>query len=152
MSVTGGTMYLYGGDYYNDDFSGPNLDGGLWTFDLASETLAGPLLTEEELGANIGNLAIAPGGKGILTTDDGYTWDVWCIDLADESVTLISQPGAFIGGASLARDGRVWLAQRPDYLGSTDPQTGVVVYDPATCLVETTHRFGFDPYSMAFSE
>lgn len=146
-----GTLVLYGGDYYLPDYSGPKLDGGLWGFDPATDTLSDAIVTEEELGANIGNVAVS-GGKAFFTLDDGLTWEAWCLDLDDPAPTLAAEPHAFIGDAVTAPDGTVWAVQRQDYLGSADPVVGAVAYDLESCAVAATYTTSLPPYSVAFVE
>lgn len=144
----GDTLIVYGGDYYLPDWSGPALDGGLWIFDTATGTLSDALVTEADLGANIGNVAVS-GDAAFFTLDDGLTWESWCLDLGDGTPTLAGEPLAYVTGARTAPDGTVWALQRADFAGNAS-EIGTVVYDVGTCAATTTFTTTLPPYSLAF--
>lgn len=145
------TLLVYGGDYYLPDWSGPKLDGGLWTFDVASGTLAGPHLTEEDLGGNLAGFAGA-GDDLLVTLDDGYSWEVWCVSTTDWTPTLAAEPHVYVAAMAATPNGKVLAAQRQDFLGSADAVVGTAVYDLASCAAETTWTTTFPPYSVAILE
>lgn len=144
------TLLLFGGNYFTEDWSGPDLDGGLWTFDVATGEVSGPHLTEEALGGNVGGFA-GDGDTLLMTLDDGATWSLHCVDTTDWTVTLADAPNAYIGGMATAPDGDVWVMQRENYAGTGEAEIGTVIYDLDGCAPGATVETAFPPYDVAFS-
>lgn len=147
----GSTLAVYGGDYFLPDYSGPALDGGLWTFDTETATLTATALTDEAVGGNVGNVVISGDGKGLLTIDDGSVWSVACFDLASGTTTATFDPVAFVQQAALAPDESVWLVQRSPFSGEAGT-VGTVRVDLATCTAAAPIATTLEPYAVAFVE
>ncbi|MFZ5479863.1 MAG: hypothetical protein ACOZNI_24070 [Myxococcota bacterium] len=141
-------VWVYGGDYYLPDYSGPKLDGGIWSFDSAAASLEGPFLTEEDAGYNVGNLTANADGNALITLDDGYAWGVYCLDLASWEYTLAADGNLFVAGGATWPDGSVSVVQRTGF-GSGAGTVGTVTYDLATCTATETHATTLEPYSFA---
>jgi hypothetical protein len=135
---------VWGGDYYVPD-------GGIQTFDMASGTLGALMLTDQDVSGNIGNVAIAASGKGVLTVDDATVWSLWCVDTVDWSLRLASEPRAFVSEAKADAQGAVWVLQRQNYAGEPSA-VGTVRIDPETCTVAEPLVTALEPYSIAFAE
>jgi hypothetical protein len=144
----GATLAIHGGDYFLPDWSGPALDGGLWRFDTETGTLSEPLLTEESLGGNIGNVVIREDGRGLYTLDDGYTWSVSCFDATTGAAAATFDPAAFVQGAVLAPDGTAWLVQRSPFSGEAGT-VGTVRVSLETCDPAAPIATTLEPYSVA---
>lgn len=143
------TLLVRTGLYFNTDYS-LNLDGDLRRFDPAAGTLSAPLLTEADFGRNLGALAGHADGKSILVADDGYSWGVWCVDLATGEATATDPADSYIGDAVTGPDGRAWVAYRAGYAGNGAPViAGLVPWDPATCTAGDPVATLFPPYSLA---
>jgi hypothetical protein len=132
---------LWGGDYYT-------LDGGVQTFDMSTRTLGPVVLTDADVSGNIGNVAIAASGKGVLTVDDATVWSLWCFDTADGSLRLASEPQAFVSEARADAEGAIWVLQRQNYAGEPS-EVGTVRVDPETCAVAEPVVTALEPYSIA---
>ena len=144
----GATIAVYGGDYFLPDWSGPALDGGLWTFDTETRTLSEPLLTEESLGGNVGNVVVRDDGRGLYTLDDGTTWSVNCFDATSGTTAATLDPVAFVQGSVLAPDGTAWLVQRSPFSGEAGT-VGTVRVDLDTCTPAAPIATTLEPYSVA---
>lgn len=141
-------LLLSGGNWFNDDWSGPELDGYLQVFDTSTDTLGDVLMTEEEAGFNLGGVAGGADGKVITTFDTAYTWTVVCMDLNTGDYTTLDAGNAFIGALEASPDGLVWASQSLGF-GEGDATTGFVAYDPATCTVAASVTPTLGPSSMA---
>jgi hypothetical protein len=138
-------LYLSGGDYFD------LTDGGAWSFDMASDTLSEPILTDAAVGGNVGNLAVAANGHGIYTVDDAQRWKIWCIDTSDGTTRLASEPNAYVSDAKVDPTGTVWVLQQPNYAGEPG-QVGTVRVDPAACAVSEPLVTALNPYAIGFVE
>ena len=145
-------FYLSGGDYYLPDYSGPELDGGVWHFDTATDTLSDSLTTEEGLGKNIGGIYTRADGFGLTTLDDGYRWTIGCINLTDWTITSVEIGNVFVPSITGDPEGGVWVAQAAgfDYTDTdtSDDQIGITRWDPATCASSTVVRTALLPSSL----
>jgi len=147
--VEPGKYLLRTGDYYNADYTA-KLDGAVYTFDPAAETISAPHLTEEAFGYNIGTIAGGAAGKAILVGDNAYSWGVYCLDLTTWATTATDVVDSFIGDAVTTPDGKVWVSYRAGYAGNGDPVVeGLVAWDPATCTSSAPVATAFPPYSLA---
>lgn len=136
-------LWIDGGNYFG-------FDGALVRFDTASDTLDEPVWQEADLGMNVSLVAGNDGTNAIMVTNDGSTWEVWCLSLADWSYTRAEQPGAFVGGGAMSPDGKVWLTYAKGF-SDTVPTTveGVVAWDPAACSPAAPLRTALPAYSVA---
>lgn len=136
-------LWIDGGNYFG-------LDGSLVRFDTTTDTLDVPVWTEADLGRNVSLVSGSDGTSAIMVTNDGETWEVWCLSLADWSYSPAAQPGAFIGGGAVSPDGKVWLTYAEGF-SATVPTTveGVVAWDPATCSAAAPLRTALPAYSLA---
>lgn len=126
---------LTGGDYYLPDYSGPKLDGGIWVFDTTTDTLAGPFLSEADVGYNLGGIAGDGQGHAITTFDDGYSWSVVCLSFFDWSYSVIEGDNWFAGGMAADPDGGVWVSLNQGFTyGGGTVTPGVGRYDPVNCV------------------
>jgi hypothetical protein len=144
--------FLSGGDYFTDDFSGIDLDGGVWVFDSTSDTLEGPLVTEADLGFNIGGIYATSNGWALTTLNDTATWDVVCVRLSDWSMTVVDLGDIFVSAVTATPDDTVWVSQAPGYDFSdpdpTDDPIGIVEWDPTTCTPGTVSHTALGPSSL----
>ncbi len=145
----GTRIAVFGGDYFLPDYSGPDLDGGLWIFDTTTRTLGAPIFTEAALGANLGNVVIREDGRGLLTLDDAFTWRVACFDLASATLGTPYAPEAYVQEAHLGPDGAAWLVQRSPFSGAAGT-VGTVRVDLDTCTPGDPLPTALEPYSLAF--
>lgn len=144
-------LLLRTGLYFDADYN-LALDGALYTLDPAAGTISEPHLTEAALGYNIGAIAGGTDGKAILVGDDGYSWNVYCLDLSTWTATATPAVDSFIGDVVTAPDGTVWVGYRAGYAGTGAPVVeGLVAWHPATCT-SSTLATTFPPYSMALVE
>ncbi len=138
-------LYLSGGDYF--DLS----DGGAWSFDMATDTLSEPILTDSGVGGNVGSLAVAANGHGIYTVDDAQRWQLWCIDTSTGGTRLASEPNAYVSDAKVDPTGTVWVLLQPNYAGEAG-QVGTVRVDPEACTVSEPLVTTLNPYALGFVE
>lgn len=145
-----GRLILSGGDYYTDDFSGVDLDGGIWFFDTATDTLSEPLLTEASLGLNVGSVVTTSTGKALTSLDDGYTWDLACLDLGTGGYTSLELGNAFVTGMAAAPTGQVWVGIGTGFGTPTgsDVAPGLHAVDPATCAITDSATTGMQASSI----
>jgi len=132
-----GRIVLSGGDYYTDDFSGADLDGGVWFFDTATGTLSDPLLTEKQLGFNTGAVVTTSTGAALTSLDDGWTWDLACLDLGTGATTTLELGNAFVTGMVAAPTGHIWTSIGMGFGAPTgsDVAPGVYPVDPVACTL-----------------
>lgn len=127
-------LFLTGGDYYTADYSAVALDGGLWLFDTATDALTGPVLTEADLGANLGNVVGTPDGHLVTSLNDGYTWTLVCMKNTDWSMITVDLGNAYIGSMTVTPDGNVWAAVTNGFLDGGAPTVwGFTPLNPGTC-------------------
>lgn len=141
-------LLISGGNWFNDDWSGPELDGYLQVFDTSTDSLGDVLMTEEDAGFNLGGVAGGADGKVITTFDTAYSWTVVCMDLNSGDYTTLDVGNAFIGALEASPDGLVWASQSLGF-GKGDATTGFVAYDPATCTAVSSVSPTLGPSSMA---
>lgn len=144
-----GLLFLTGGNYFNADYTGPDLDGGIYTFDTQTNMLTGPLLTEATVGYNIGGVVAAPGGQAFTTFDTASVWMPVCLNLGDWSYTAVDAGNVYIGSHVATPDGQVWAAQGRGYGSGAPGAVGVVPYDLASCTAGTGLRTALGPSSLA---
>ncbi len=144
----GTRIVLYGGDYFDAD-GAPSLDGRLQIFDTATRTLSATLLTEADLGGNLGNVVIREDGRGVLTLDDATRWSAACFDLTTGTLGEAWDPGAYIPQAVPDPTGAAWLLQRPPYAGEPG-DLGAVRVELDACTRAPAVRTRLPPYSLAF--
>ncbi len=139
------TLWIDGGNY-------GALDGALVAFDTTTDTLGAPIWEESDLGMNVSQISTGNAETAIMVTNDGLTWEVWCLHLTDWTYERVEQPGAFIGGGAVSPDGKVWLTYaygfNPDL-----PVTvlGTVAWDSATCARAEPVHTDLPPYSLGVS-
>ncbi len=138
------------GVFYDEDMA-IALDGGIRELDLAAGEL-GPLeLAEEELAANVVDIAGDPGGAAVLVTGDDAGYTVWCVDLGGWGASELLATGSYLPEMAVDDRGRVWITART---GWTDPGSpgGLIVVDAGSCADLTAAgwlRFSLDPFSVA---
>lgn len=141
-------LVITGGNYFNDDFSGPDLDGWLQTFDINSGSLSEPLLTEAEYGKNIGFVSLQEDGSMVVVGDDGYAWTVSCLT-TDGSQNIALEGNIFVSGGLVGPDGQLWLSLRPGF-GEGATMEGLVSLDPVSCHADKPRVTALPPGSMAW--
>jgi hypothetical protein len=140
-------LAVTGGNYYNSDYSGPDLDGALSYFDTTDDSFTTTEFTEASLGMNLGAVTGTPDGYRIATLDDGYTWSLLCI--APDGTTTMSDLGeAYIGSMEATPDGKVWASVGAGYGGGTPPATGFTPLDPVACSAGTAVSAALGPSSI----
>ena len=151
-AVDPAAFYLSGGDYYLPDYSGPELDGGVWHFDTATDTYSDQLVSEETLGKNIGGIYARADGYGLTTLDDGYRWSIGCINLTDWTITSVDVGNVFVPSVTGDPEGGVWVAQAGgfDYTDTdtSDDQIGVTRWDAAECASGISVTTALQPSSL----
>lgn len=136
------TLWIDGGNY-------GSADGALVTFDTSTDTLSAPIWQESDLGMNVSSVSAGNADSAIMVTNDGLTWEVWCLNLTDWSYTRAEQSGAFIGGGSVSPDGKVWLTYA--YGFNPDVPTtvlGTAAWDSTTCTRGEPVFTKLPPYSL----
>ena len=140
-------LAVTGGNYYNSDYSGPDLDGALSYFDTTDDSFTTTEITEASLGMNLGAVNGTPDGYRITTLDDGYTWSLLCI--APDGSTMMSDVGeAYIGSMESTPDGKVWASIGAGYGMGTPPTTGFTPLDPVACTAGTAVSAALGPSSI----
>jgi hypothetical protein len=145
-------LYLTGGNYYTPDYSGPELDGGVWRFDTATGSLEeNALATEAAVGKNIGiylpRVSGDPASGALMVQDDGYQWSIVCTEASGDSSTILDG-NMFISSAAAAEDGALWLAARPGF-GAGTSREGVLRLDRTTCTITDQYQLALPPGSLA---
>lgn len=125
-------------------------DGDLAVLRLDGD-LEAPLLTEADLGEDVGDVAIVGGFAVAVTVPFDFSQHVVrCFDLADGArVDGLTVPN-FLSAVVAGDDGLAWIAQSVDYADATSP-TGLLALDPATCAatMDGPLRTLLPPYSVA---
>ena len=141
-------LLLRTGDYFDADWN-MLLDGALATFDPVSGTIGDPLLTEEAFGKNLGAL-VGDEAHAMLVTDDGYSWNISCVDLATWDITPTDPVDSFLSDGAWGPDGKAWMVYRPGFADNGLPQvSGLVPWDPATCTAGDAVATTLPPSSLA---
>lgn len=142
-------LYLNGGNYFNADYSGPELDGGVYTFDTNTNTLVGPHLTEAAVSYNIGSVVSSGLRRGFTTLDNASVWTPACLNLDTWAYLAVDAGNVYIGSHVATPDGTVWAAQGRGYGSGAPGAVGIVPYDTATCVAGTGLRTALPPASLA---
>ncbi len=142
-------MLIDGGNSFNADYSGPELDGAISTFDTTDDTLAGPFLTEAALGGNLGAITGMADGHLVTTLDDTGKWAILCINAADWTTTTLSLKNAYIGALVTDPTGTVWAAVGDGYGAGAYPTVGFTPIDPVNCTAGTPVTPALGPSGMA---
>ena len=144
-------VVLTGGNFFNADYSGPDLDGGLYTFDTSDDILTGPLLTEADLGYNLGGI-VGSDGYLVSSINDGSVWSLLCIDVSDWSMVTKDLGNAYIGSMAATPEGSIWAAVGYGYGSSgATPDVGFVPVDAAGCTTGAAVLSALAPSSIAVS-
>lgn len=140
-------MVLRTGDYFDADWN-MKLDGALAAFDPAAGTIE-ELVTEAAYGRNLGAL-VGDAEHAMLVTDDGYSWNIACVDLATWEVTETDAVDSFLSDGAWGPDGKAWMVYRPGFADNGAPQvSGLVAWDPATCTAADPVVTTLPPSSLA---
>jgi hypothetical protein len=141
-------LVISGGNYFKADYSAPDLDGWLQTLDTSTGTLSDPLLTEADLGKNIGFVSLQDDGSMVVVTNDGYAWTVQC-RAADGTWTTALSGNLYVAGGMEGPDGRIWMDLRPGF-GDGTAVEGLVSVDPVACHVDAPRTTALPPSGLAW--
>ena len=136
---------------------GDQTDGGIEVLDLQNNRTEGILLSEAELGGNVGAVAMLSQDRGyVVVSDTSFVNSVKGFTLAAEGVSAhVSEalPGASGGFTPTIAALKGWLYVS-DQGSFTDPVTaGLRIYDTAAdTLLAGPISTGLPPNSIAFSE
>jgi hypothetical protein len=129
-------------------------DRGVDHLDLATGTIT-EVVVDADLGADVVSLGLAVSGDhALLVVEvDGFTNELWCLDLAAGTRTMLGAVDHRNWGLQTAPDGLVWALWRDHWAtDSVVEEGGIAIYDPAACAEVTSDwiTFGSDPYTLTF--
>jgi len=139
------------GVYYDRDYN-LLLDGGLATFDLATQSLSAPHLTEAAAGYNIDEAVAVDDQALLLLSDEALTYRIGCLDLSSGALSIAETTDAYLFTAVTNDRGEAWIGARVSY-ANPEASGGLLAYDVATCTSLTGDdwiRPTLSPYSLSF--
>lgn len=127
-------------------------DGGVRLLDTEAGELGQPLITEQELGKNLGGAAAAGEHLVTIAADEAWGYEIGCVPLIGGIYTPAMSSSSFLSAIRGNRRGEVWVASRASWAAPEAPGA-LIVIDAVSCAVASDAvTTTLDPLDLAFYE